>query len=348
MKILVSEYVSGGGWPDEQLPSSLWAEGKAMLQAVVTDFARLPQVQVACTWNERFGHAPNFEEADVQVLSVRSPAEEERVSAEWSGSATPDAAALIIAPEFDGILESRCERFRSAGVRLLNADAMALRMAGDKWKTFLTCQAHGIPTILTLPANGDTEPDAFPVVVKLRDGAGSLMMELLNSRQEWQQFCGRADLNRFLVQPYIAGRSCSVIAIVASGEIRHLFPTGEQRFSSEDRFSYQGGMIPARDVPIEAIRELVDQAIAAFPGLHGWIGFDLLLPHYDPGNPLLLEVNPRLTTSYVGYRKLCRQMLAKWLVDPSDSETPEFSGSVIFQADGQFRIGHHTNSELSQ
>jgi predicted ATP-grasp superfamily ATP-dependent carboligase len=38
------------------------------------------------------------------------------------------------------------------------------------------------------------------------------------------------------------------------------------------------------------------------PGLAGYVGIDLLLP--DGGDPLIVEINPRLTTSYVGYRRI--------------------------------------------
>lgn len=101
-------------------------------------------------------------------------------------------------------------------------------------------------------------------------------------------------------------------------------------------------------------------------GLHGYIGFDFLIPERTPngiaqqkmspipsssglfpplssrprfspgivpGTPLLVEINPRLTTSYVGYRRLCRENLGACLL-PGIGSAPTMTGSVQFLADG--------------
>jgi predicted ATP-grasp superfamily ATP-dependent carboligase len=46
--------------------------------------------------------------------------------------------------------------------------------------------------------------------------------------------------------------------------------------------------------------ELADDVAKAIPGLWGYVGIDLIL---TSSGPVVLEVNPRLTTSYIGLRK---------------------------------------------
>ena len=55
--------------------------------------------------------------------------------------------------------------------------------------------------------------------------------------------------------------------------------------------------------------------------------------------PLIVEINPRLTTSYVGYQKLCLNNLAAlWLGDESLPQTLSWrSGHVEFNAAGEFQ-----------
>jgi predicted ATP-grasp superfamily ATP-dependent carboligase len=57
-------------------------------------------------------------------------------------------------------------------------------------------------------------------------------------------------------------------------------------------------------------RDLAWRAISAVPGLSGYVGVDLVLGETD----VAIEINPRLTTSYVGYRALARFNLAQALL----------------------------------
>ncbi len=61
---------------------------------------------------------------------------------------------------------------------------------------------------------------------------------------------------------------------------------------------------------------LACRAIGAVPGLAGFVGVDLILSRESGPDPVdtEVEINPRLTTSYVGLRALARENLAeRWL-----------------------------------
>ncbi len=68
------------------------------------------------------------------------------------------------------------------------------------------------------------------------------------------------------------------------------------------------------------------------------MGVDLILGDVDA----VIEINPRLTTSYVGLRRACRQNLAEWILkvatldfDAADLAAMSFSTDAIkFAADG--------------
>ena len=57
-RVLVHEWVTGGGLAGQALPRSWAAEGHAMRRAIAGDFASLPGVRVMVTLDERFDEDP--------------------------------------------------------------------------------------------------------------------------------------------------------------------------------------------------------------------------------------------------------------------------------------------------
>ncbi len=149
-----------------------------------------------------------------------------------------------------------------------------------------------------------------------------------------------------LLQPYVAGEPMSAAFLVGSDGIARLVGVGRQRIEVRNgRFSYHGGSIPARpEPPLAAVRE----AVAAVSGLRGWVGVDFVW-RAQTGEISVLEINPRATTSFVGYRRLvapgtlARAWLASrddpgefdWLALESEISRAE---TIAFEADG--RISH--------
>jgi hypothetical protein len=120
-----------------------------------------------------------------------------------------------------------------------------------------------------------------------------------------------------IVQPYIAGDAVSVAALI-SPECSHLdiLPIAAQHLSDDGRLRYQGGSVPTSCRADRQIQELVRRACAVIPGLGGYVGFDLIAPPESARPPVIVEVNPRLTTSYLGYRRLTDDNLAERLLFP--------------------------------
>jgi predicted ATP-grasp superfamily ATP-dependent carboligase len=122
-------------------------------------------------------------------------------------------------------------------------------------------------------------------------------------------------------QPFVAGRALSVAVLVDadSNAYQPLLPC-EQHLSQDGRFRYLGGVAPARDVPIEPLQRVAVAACKCVPGLRGYVGVDLVLPEASP-DPVVVEINPRLTTSYLGYSALAEENLGSRLLHP-DPNTP--------------------------
>ena len=88
-----------------------------------------------------------------------------------------------------------------------------------------------------------------------------------------------------------------------------------------------------------ALDSLIRETLSTVPGLFGYVGVDVLIPEDSPSTPLIVEINPRLTTSYVGYQKLCLDNLAAlWMGEETAPQPLRWRpGYVEFNAAGEFR-----------
>jgi predicted ATP-grasp superfamily ATP-dependent carboligase len=307
-----------------------------MLCAIADDFRRIPRCAVTVTWDGRLGPFPI---EGVRAVSPATPAEEWEILARESAAAD---GTLVIAPEFHDLLASRAERVLETGGRLLGSDLAMLRLCGDKLSLSQHLARHGnVPHLRTgpIPAASEWSALPFPVVIKPRHGAGSTNTFLIENVAQLESLLASPfeppDLAPDIWQPYVAGRPLSVAALVHASRSCELFPVGEQLLTDDGRFQYRGGIIPAPDVNVAAVEEVVRRAIESLPGLLGYIGFDVIVPHDAPTQPVLVEINPRLTTSYLGYRRLAEENLAARWVE-SELQTAPIrwkSGPVRFAVD---------------
>lgn len=351
MRIFVSEYVTSGAWREPNVPESLFREGSAMLCALVSDFAKIKGCEVATTWDRRKGHCPlgdeEAENIEVQVVSHPEEAfafEDQCLQADY---------VLLIAPEFQNLLAERCRMVQTLGTELLNCSVDSIRQATDKFAFAKLLTEDRIPTIPTRAlSNPNSLSDAeleFPFVIKPRDGAGSQDTYLISNAQDWQQFQKETkgkgqstkDKAGWIIQPYFAGRTLSIAAILGEAGSNaepwlEIFPLAEQKLTSDGRFGYLGGRIPETIHLQHIATERVKAVAKLLPGLSGYVGIDLLAPLGDAEELLVVEVNPRLTTSYLGYRALADQNLAEYLLPSQRPDEPLRwkPQSVRFTAEG--------------
>ncbi len=337
--VFVYEHIAGGGLADEALPSLLCVEGLAMLSAVVHDLAAIDGVRVTASIDARLAD----QRLAADQLEIVEPGRTGLVLAE---QAPKHDRVLLIAPETDGTLLRLTRRLEEDGVATFGPKAETVAICSDKIETARRLSAKGVPTIPTqimTTSPRDVPDSAFPAVVKPRDGAGSESTFRVNDEAELAvalQRIGGADNNREVIrQPYCSGTSASVSMFVGSGEYVALLP-GRQHLSEDGRFRYLGGSFPLPAPLGDRAGALASRAVESIDGLRGYIGVDLLLgPAEDASEDRVVEINPRLTTSYVGLRAMTQQNLAQaWLrtCEGTPVSAPEWrSQTLTFSCDGQ-------------
>jgi predicted ATP-grasp superfamily ATP-dependent carboligase len=346
--VFVHEYVTGGGLAGSVLPASWQAEGAAMRRALAADFARLPGLRVVATLDARLPDEPG------PWMTVRvGPGEERTTFARLAAEA--DCTALI-APETDGILLARTRIIEDVGGRSLGSTPEAIALAGQKHALGLLLRRLGIPSPpgrLIDPREGLPRDVPYPAVLKPPDGAGAVATYYLADADAWPAGVERPEVA--LIQRYVVGEPMSASFLVADGRA-HLVGVGRQRVEIRDgRFVYRGGTVPAEFCRCD---DHVRRAVAAVPGLRGWVGVDFLWDE-EEARAVVLEINPRLTTSYVGLRRLlpAGELTRAWLSaldGAAEDATVDLARRIhagrplTFEADGTILSGDSVATLVSE
>ena len=84
-----------------------------------------------------------------------------------------------------------------------------------------------------------------------------------------------------------------------------------QHLTQDGRFGYLGGSLLWETELAARATSLAQRALAVLPPAVGYVGVDLVLGNASDGSEdVIIEVNPRLTTSYVGLRAMTDDNLA--------------------------------------
>jgi tyramine---L-glutamate ligase len=285
------------------------AEGRAMASALAEDLAAIRGVEVVCLRDARLS---DWRPSGCRVVDVSGAAQRTELLGELAAKTD---WTVVIAPETGGVLTERCERVVATGGRLLGPPPALVALASDKHQTAQHLSAAGVavPRGVVHQAGRPVPRDfSYPAVWKPLDGAGSELVELI-SRADSPSSAPAGRLGRLEVfQPGIPAS----VALLCGPNCRLALPPCSQQLSNDGRFRYLGGttLLPA---PLAArATRLAERAIVALPGAFGYIGVDLVLGACDDGaDDCVIEINPRLTTSYVGLRAACNQNLAHALLN---------------------------------
>ena len=225
---------------------------------------------------------------------------------------------LVIAPEFDNLLLERCRQVEECGGHLLGPSAEAVRLTGDKLRLAEHLRSRHVSTPNTYLWNWSNTIASPPAVVKPRFGAGSQATFLLRKNEDCAAAAAQANAEgwdgEMIQQPFCAGAAASV-AFLLGPKARLTLPAAAQHLSTDGRFRYLGGSLPLPPDLNARAQRLAAQAVEAVDGLLGYVGVDLVLGLPEDGSEdVVIEINPRLTTSYAGLRRLANSNLAEMLL----------------------------------
>ena len=317
MKILVFEYITGGGLNKQALPESLLQEGRLMLDALLADFKQLtllPQyaeLSVLVMLDARLKQQINTHGFNVAVMGA-----DQDCNAEFKYYTQQCDAVWPIAPEFDDILHNLCLSVEQAKKHLLTSAATAVALTGNKFNSYLHFKTHGIntvPTRLFKPGEYDlslqidsplqelntqevTKDIGFDAqwIIKPIAGVGCMDSYVLPSIDSLKHIALSG--GDTVIQPHINGEKLSLSCLFKNGEA-WLLSVNQQHFTVYKQQYHLDAITVNVPVEQQIYKDLIAKIALAIPELWGYVGIDLIK---TPTQVFVLEINPRLTTSFVG------------------------------------------------
>ncbi|GGE84019.1 hypothetical protein GCM10008020_31130 [Massilia psychrophila] len=276
MKVFAFDYASGGGGDGSTgatSPDSLKHHGRIMLGALLADLAALPEIELI-TISEPGLFAHRFD-ACLQAADAVWP----------------------LAPEAGGLLERLSRQVLRRNRILLGSRPAALRVAASKLRTARALARAGVAVAATYTP-GQALPDwSGGWVVKPDDGAGCLNTRIFpdaNTALAWIAASGDAG---YVLQPFIQGKLGS-LSLLCCEDDAQVLSCNEQRIAVRDnQFHFLGTTVNSICDDAGRFARLAQSVNAAIPGLWGYVGVDFIVTGQGV---VVLEVNPRLTTSYCG------------------------------------------------
>jgi len=308
MRVLIFEHLCGGGARGESLAGDTPSSGLAMWRALVDDFQAAGH-EVVTTLDERLTDRAGDAET---IIVHRREGLEDRLRQ----LADRVDAVVVIAPENRGILLSWYEALSQAPCRWLGCGRQAIELCADKYALARHWREHHVPTPPTFLVSACSsmkymdEDASSRWVIKPRFGMGCEATRIQNSPLLSER---SEDHEPMIAQPYMEGLAASVALIVHDEQARTLLP-GRQLIERAERLVYTGGQVPLRDDWSHRAKTIARRATEGIPGLHGYIGVDLVLGK-DASQDRAIEINPRLTMSYIALRRLCKTNLATAMLD---------------------------------
>ena len=268
---------------------------------------------------------------------------------------------LVIAPETNGTLTELHNIVRQSGGRILGVSKQVCELASSKSLSadFLAARGVLVPHGVQIQVQHNAAPGAqdcqqhrgtwtdFPAILKPDDGCGSIGVQRVASNRELLAalLSNQTTATDRRLERYISGIAASV-SVILSPRDDMILPACYQHLGGDCGLEFHGsshikdcGLADratrlARQV-VQALRSIDEGA----PSL-GWLGIDVVLggegPMESPSrceqqspvaktpgtNDVVIEINPRLTSSYLTLRSRANLAAAMLSAAESMSQTP--------------------------
>jgi predicted ATP-grasp superfamily ATP-dependent carboligase len=299
LRIAVWEYVTGGGLMGSPVSPSLMAEAQMIAGQLVADLAILPEVSVV------IAAVPPFAPPKATEIVAIGPGNDP--TAIWRGLIAGADIVWPVAPETDGALHDAAAFARRLCSLVLISDHETLAITSSKRRTAEHLTGYGIATVPTYLAGTPLPHAAHGWVIKPDDGAGA--------DETYRSTKPPAGGGKLVVQPFIPGPALSLSLLARDGEAWLLSCNHQDVVLEDDRFAYRGFVVGGAEDRRAALEPIAHAVIASLPGLWGYIGIDLI---DGEDGPVVLEINPRLTTSYAGLHEALGLNPAQLVLDLID------------------------------
>jgi predicted ATP-grasp superfamily ATP-dependent carboligase len=306
-----------------------------MLRMLAGDFKRAGH-QVTVLLDARLSKLNPLIDADF-VVPVSSTSEPQRFLA---ALAEINDAVYIVAPETVQTLQNLVKTVEETGKSCLNCSSDVIGKTANKATLHTYLKTNNLPTPQTLTLNTKDRFEenrraicdlTFPVVLKKLDGVSCGGVYLVQDSSQVEAAIQKIteQTTVFLAQEYVKGVDVSVSLLCTEHDALPL-SLNQQNITLASESTYTGGCVPFNHPQKQQAFKIAREIAVSF-GLRGYVGVDFVL---TDDTAYAVDVNPRLTTSYVGLSGVVNFNVAQAIADAVLKEKlpnePAFNGVSCF------------------
>lgn len=281
-----------------------------MRDALLKDLSELEDWRLITTLDERLDRM----DTELKCITI---AREQNPWEVWQSCMAEADAIWVIAPETHRLLFKMAEMATNTQAKWLGPNLDAIAITTDKYEMARVLSDNGIPTIPTFQFAEWSATGGQTWLVKPKDGAGCEATFILHGVHEVLDWFNEEALRKttHIIQPYMTGIPASISAINLQGQPKVLSCNLQSMALANGQLHYLGGVINGAADYWAVLEDLTYKIVTAIPGLDGYFGVDVLINPDSPAEVTIVEVNPRLTTTYAYLREATGCNVARRVVD---------------------------------
>ncbi|MFX0023365.1 MAG: ATP-grasp domain-containing protein [Candidatus Hermodarchaeota archaeon] len=316
-KLFIFEFISGGGFINSVIPNSLFCEGFGMLRSIIEDFSLL-DFEIYTMIDSRISFLSKLIKAD----HLKEIKKDDNFMKIFKELVRMSQYVFIIAPEFSNILYRLTKIVKDYDRIILSTNLKAIEYGTSKIISYNIFKTNKIKTPKTyrIPYKEKCLDIEFilhkfnnfkkPIVIKPEDGVGAEDIHYFENETQILNFFRQFNLNleekrNYIIQEFISGRDLSLSLIGSPNLYTNplVLSINSQNIDIKNKEpEYLGGY-----TPLENYKQLLNQISHSINKLNdlnieGYFGIDII-GNFD-FSVAFIEINPRLTTSYIGLRKI--------------------------------------------
>ncbi len=221
----------------------------------------------------------------------------------WQAQIQAADAVWLIAPETGDVLKNLTQMAEKPSLKglqgplLLGCGLGSIEVASKKMDTYFALEAAGIASIPTYTL--ENWPKNHQVwLAKPNDGAGCSDTVCFNNADDLEGWIlANHKQMTHVIQPYQSGDAGSVSCVMHHG-VAQLLSCNTQNIKIDNQMlSYMGGVVNGMRDYWPQFEFIANKIAQALPSLAGYVGIDVIV---DSDEVIVMEINPRLTTAYIG------------------------------------------------
>jgi len=303
MKLFVCEYFTGGGLIGKGLSSNFIKEGEMIIKSLLASLSKFQKTNQDIEFF--FSRDHRLRTKKFKNFCLYTP--KKNIWNFWESCIEKSDAFWPIAPETNNILEKLSQIAIKRKKILIGSSPGVIRRTKNKYLTNKILKRNQLPIIPSYIFKKSSPKFLKSLgernwILKPNDGAGADEAFIINKKtKNMIGVIEKKTKNRmFILQPYLVGKVVSLSVIFIKD---HCIPLTCNKLiidSSKGLINYQKIEVGGAEFLRNKMVRMAKKIHIAFKGLFGYVGIDFIENKKDL---VILEINPRLTTSYVGLER---------------------------------------------